>query len=503
MTKFYKKNDDLLRNKLTQHEFAPVPGAWDNMSKLLSQQQIVPKRLGGLWWSVPIVAATVLLGIIGFGTHLNSNEASNEHQKPLAAQIPNSPSLTNSNKNAIGTTTVITTEEDVKLLATTTTTTKESIAVEDTKTSATKNKFNTPVVNKTTTTTTTKKQPKRSTFNNKATVGSNNNAGKAPAPDEQPNSSTTTTAGTSTNTSKDASNLANAIQASKAASSDSKIKVFTRIVNPTIYQYSTTTLQPIQTKRKAMQTPQNTIGNFGIGEELNHKKSPIKIGVFGGVSTKMYGQTKAFSVMPYAGVTASYKVARRHGLQVGIQYKCMGYLPTARENDNNAVLNYTQGNNTSTAHSMNRIDILEIPLIYEFYPHHQFNVHMGVKGAWLFNKETTSPKINNMPNEELGLANFDIGMLLGMEFFLNKNWSIGVQYSLGFINLTQQAKTKHEMAATEDNNTGINSYEKIQSLSSSGELIVPVSTDANHQEMIRLPNSLHNNDIQIRLKYTF
>jgi deoxyadenosine/deoxycytidine kinase len=58
MTDFYKNNDDQIRDKLTEHEFSQVSGAWDNMSKLLDQQHTVPKALvvggGRCLWLLPL-----------------------------------------------------------------------------------------------------------------------------------------------------------------------------------------------------------------------------------------------------------------------------------------------------------------------------------------------------------------------------------------------------------------------------------------------------------------
>ncbi len=479
MTDFHKKNDDLLRDKLTQYEFAQVDGAWENMSKLLNQQQAVPKRIGGFWWLVPIVAAAVLIGIIGIGIQLNPKQTNVvEQTAPIAQQVDKTSTQTAS-KPLTTQTTATAKQPDknpvIAALANAPRPTAEPLAQQQTK------------------------------QNN---IGTANNSQEKVVQTSSPKASDQE--GNAKTTDKENVALANVIKANSPTTSVATNDVSTntkRRVKTTrteiIHQYSVTPLRAIQAKKDALKKqPHNTIGDFGIGDELNKKKCPVKIGVFGGASAKMYGQTQEFSVMPYAGVTATYKVAARHGVQVGLQYKSMGRLPSINKNDESKTLAYTNGTKTATSHSMNRIDMLEIPLVYQFYPHRRYNVHAGIKGAWLFNTETSSPAMQ-LTNEKMGIANFDVGMLLGMEFLLNKNWSLGVQYSFGFINLTRHAQLMHQAAIDNDQSQGINTYDKVQALSSPGEIIVPVSSDANHQEMIRLPNSLHNNDIQILLKYTF
>lgn len=483
MTNFYKNSDDLLRDKLTQHEFAQVPGAWDSMSQLLDQQPVVAKRAGGWWWSIPIVAVVTLSGVIGLGVYWNQASTTIAENQPVVASpvssVSSQSTITQKPKSVAATTTITPKEVIVTEKAATPVATAPAIAqpskVKTTKTAAKP----ATVVNAVTTTTVEK--------TNAPAIEATASANKQAAPEDA----------------SDNVAVVNAVNNSSPNINNNQRKHRVKTTRTIVrYQYSMTPLRALQEKRKKALQQQTNINNFGIGDDLNKPSSPIKVGVYGGVSAKHYGATKDFSVMPYGGVDASYKFAPRHGVQVGLQYKSMGQLPTAA-NQETSMLQYQSGNTFSQAHSINRVDMLEIPLVYQFYPHRNYNIHAGIKGSWLFNTETTSDFLNQLSNEELGIANFDVGILLGMEYCFNKHWSVGLQYSLGFLNLTQQAENMHHSGIQSDQAMGVNTQEKVESLTRTGELMVPVISDGENQQILRLPQKLHNNDIQVRLKYTF
>ena len=494
MTDFYKHNDNLLRDKLTQHEFAPDSAAWDKMATLLDQKQVVPQRAAGWWWSIPLVAAAALTGVISLGVYLNAEQPMQNQQGLLLSSEQRSNSA----------------QEQELVHNTTNNTVNNSTVVQNTKQAVA------PIAPIAQKATQKQKQAEAPTVvkvtEKKAATAKKSTASIAKVDASSPKEPTTTASTSTTANQKDNTAtaaetqenvaLANLIEENKTAGTTAVSKKYPIKKTRTIvrHQYSITPLRALQQQRKALQQP-NTIGTFGIGDEVTKKTSPVKIGVYGGASTKIYGKTNEVSVMPFGGVSASYKVAPRHGLQAGLQYKSMGRLPNST-NLNDAYI-FAGSNNSSQSHNMIRIDMLELPLVYQFYLHHQFNIHAGIKGAWLFNTEASNPEINNMTNDEMGLANFDVGVLVGMEYCFNKHWSLGLQYSLGLINLTQKAEDMHNAGVQKDIDNGVNTTEKLESLSSTGELLVPVRQQNNQQMLLRLPSKLHNNDVQLSLKYTF
>jgi hypothetical protein len=475
MTDFYKNNDNLLRDKLTQHEFAQTPNAWENMSALLDQHPVVAKRAAGYWWSVPFVTAAALAGVIGLGMHFTPNQTqAMTTNSAIAQQIPTESVLPEAPKVSKQFTALATPIQESKQLE------QPLVEVKQNKVAAT------AIVSKKTTVK-KKATPKQTLL----TVGSSTKNQKNPAILSVVNVSAPT------NKTQEVENTAitTALTKNKKAQNTKRRVKTTR--TEIIYQYSTTPLRALQEKRKLMEK-QKTIGNFGIGDELNIKKSPLKASIFGGASAKVYGSTKDFSVMPFAGVSASYRIAKHHGIQTGVQYKSMGNVTQ------NSSLQLDAGTGTySNTATIKRIDLLEIPLVYQFHPHPKYNIQTGVKGAWLMNTETTNPELNNLSNAEMGISDFDFSLLLGMEYCFNDHWAIGVQYSLGLINLTKGASDIHQEEIEATMNAGNDPQYNIQSLDNNGELVIPVSTENVQNQSIKVPNQLRNNDVQLLLKYTF
>ncbi|CAA6829354.1 MAG: Unknown protein [uncultured Aureispira sp.] len=477
MTDFYKKNDNLLRDKLTQHEFEQTPNAWENMSALLDQHPVVAKRAVGYWWSVPFVTAAALAGVIGLGMYFTPNQRqaalSNgvlAEQTATEAVLPQAPKVS---KQLAALSTPIAelkeplvaekqTKAAVTTIAARTTTVKKKAAAKQTR--LTEGGSN-----------------KNSTNPAMRSVG---HAAPVPTPIANTKEVKNTTVAT-------ASSQNNNVQGTKRRVKTTRTEI--------IYQYSTTPLRALQKKRQLMEK-QNTIGSFGIGDGdlLNTKKSPLKASVFGGASAKVYGSTKDFSVMPFAGASASYRIAKHHGIQTGVQYKSIGNLTqnSAAQADPGTTLNSSTG-------TIKRIDFLEVPLVYQFHPHPKYNLQTGVKGAWLMHTETSNPELNNLSNAEMGISDFDFSLLLGMEYYFNDNWSVGVQYSLGLVNLTQASSDLHEEEVQATRDAGVDPLYNIQSLDNNGELIVPVNRESTSNQSIKVPNQLHNNDVQLLLKYTF
>lgn len=465
MTDFYKKNDNLLRDKLTQHEFAPSSNAWENMSALLDQHPVVPKRAIGYWWSVPFVTAAALAGVIGLGMHFlpNATTTSNDsfaEQTAKESTVPRAskqfPELTSP---AFAVKPTLAEEKQTKVVTRQAKVERKTTSKQALPTTVSSSKKTTAIKGSTTNVPTLNSQAKE--LKNASPVKSE----------------------------------AKGVETKGVETKEIKRKVKTTRTE-IIYQYSTTPLRALQEKRKLMEK-QNTIGNFGIGDELNTKKSPLKASVFGGASAKVYGSTKDFSVMPFAGASVSYRIAKHHGIQTGVQYKSIGNLTQ------NSKGQMDSGMNPNSELSIKRIDLLEIPLVYQFHPHPKYNIQAGVKGAWLMNTETSDPAFNNLSNAEMGISDFDFSLLLGMEYCLNEHWAIGIQYSLGLINLTKKASSLHEEEVQTTRDAGYDPQYNISSLNKYGELIVPIHSENTQNQSVKVPNQLHNNDVQLLLKYTF
>ena len=482
MSDFYKMNDNELRDKLTNHEFAKMPGAWEQMEKMLQAEPATAIKSGTLyWWSLPLAAAAMFSGIITVGIYLDNNKnnavVEDFHNKVNEANqtlvIGDKGSLADKNesvaalafpkKDHISTKTIPEIKGKAKQATATSTKTVNKKVLSASAPKTTRKKT---VVTQKVTSTATTEQPPVTINENSARLAAVNTATEEALP--------TTNEGTTR----------------------FPVKKTRTIVR---YQYSSTPLKALMKRKNGLKTTNSKISAFGISNDNYKNKSPLKVDAYAGISTKILGSTQKVSVMPTGGVSVGYKITPKHAIQTGIQYKPIGLNGIGdASKEELGYRAYNDGNAVTKAYSIDRLDMLELPLTYEYTPHPKFSVQAGVKGSWIFNKEASNhPALSKMKNNDLGIVNFDIGMLLGIEVFLHKNLSIGLQYSMGFMNLMQDANNRHE----EMKANNIAHRERAEHLTDNGECLVPIQSATD--EMIRLPKDLRNNDVQLLVKYSF
>ncbi|MCP4442255.1 MAG: PorT family protein [Aureispira sp.] len=448
MNHLYNNNDDKLRSKLTEHEFNIMPGAWDDMANRLDHYDFQPKA-GGWWWSFPIIGVSLLVGSLAIGNYWKKDtlvQAEKPFLTPVVAQQQATPKMTHPIA-AIS----------VKNLD------AFKVAENQNTVSPFEEKAEQPVK---------KKTVKKSTVakvQNPTVLAAN----PIISPEETKENKKT---------------------------AEANVKRTKTIIKR---QYSITPLKKLAERPSMVRTKKTPIvGSFGIGDQEANNVSRWKFSVNAGVNTKVYGQTQKLSVSPYGGVSVGYRAGAHHGIQLGLQYKNIGKIN--KENPTTAV-NSQLAAVPVVGYGIRRIDMLEVPLVYQCYPHPRMNVFAGVKGAWLFNVETASPEINALTNKEKGIENFDVSLLVGAEFNVTRHIAIGLQYSLGFVNLTAPAETT--VLEYNSQYLGTTPAEMDQSvLRDAGEMLVPTSVksqDNGYQPMLKLPKKLHNTDLQLQLKYTF
>jgi hypothetical protein len=461
MNKFYNNNDDFLRRKLVEHEFDALPQAWEQMSVLLDSQPVVTKRSAGYyWWGIPITAALIIGAASGI--YYNSD-----------------------------------TEKKVSIPATAATETTQPIAAtQQTKTAATatlRPAHSVPSVNFKSAT--ANKQAKQETAR-QAAITDNLRLRKQvamrtaiPANGTSTQEDAATTAAvpsdvvfptptTEASPQQNLSLITQPVTTPRILSEEQKRRV-KKIRTEIIYQYSTTPLQALQKKR------QQTLGTFGIKEEVDFKKSPIKFGVTVGASAQVPAiNREQLTVRPVVGAHASMKLAKRHQLQIGAQYK-------------NLAVDIDEASNTAYNNqdliTVERLDggmhLLEMPIVYKVSPNLKYNLQAGIKPAVVVGANAEGSK-RMLRAGDLGLSSLDFGVLLGAEYNFNEHWSLGLQYTLGLVNLAQEASTQHA------NYTSMSPTAEADDNS----LIKAPNNDTHY---IRVPNQLRNSDVQLLLKYNF
>lgn len=453
MSDFYENTDNQFRNKLGNHEFNHMPEAWSQMEKLLDAQAAATVTKGGvsfLAWAIPSAAAAVLVGIIGVGAYWQqpTNITTVAQQEPTTVERSfEYQTSTQTNKTAA--------------IATPTHTYNLPPVANQNNTAITSN---TAPIAKAIAANKKKEETATITRNNAATVKTTTVVPSILAATATP---------------------AEVAQQTNTATKDYPVKKTTHI---TRYQYSSTTFKAAAQKRTPIQhgIHSGTLPTFGITDEQRTFRPKFKASVHAGVNAKVLkGSVNKLSLQPTVGLSLQCRLTPKSAIQTGLQYKAIAL------GKRNATQETTSGE--MSMHALSRVDMLEMPLVYQYYPHHKVNLQAGVKGTWLFNKELSNKNVQ-FTNQEIGLATFDVGALIGIEVLVSKQLSIGLQYSIGLASLTQTAEAKH---ITIEPNSSASDYPDDEHT-----LQVPVVADQQDQ-LVTLPKNMRNNDLQLLLKYTF
>lgn len=454
MNHLYNNNDDKFRSKLTEHEFNIIPSAWDDMANRLDQHDFHPKT-SGWWWSFPIIGISLLVGSLSISSYWQK-EASVQAAEPFLIPPKTKESAIAQIKHPMATIPVAKT-----IIATKTN--QELVNPFEEKTTQ-------PVVQKKKTikkTVKAKKEAKAVEIKEPIIVNES---------------------------------------AEKEELIDANVKRTKTIIK---HQYSITPLKKLTKEASVVRTKKTPIvGSFGIGDQAANQVSRWKFSMHAGLNTKVYGQTQELSLSPYGGVAVGYRAGAHHGIQLGLQYKNMGRI---KQNNPTTAVNSSLAKIPVVSYGIQRIDMLEMPLVYQCYPHPRINIFAGIKGAWLFNVETANPEINALTNKQKGIETFDVGVLAGAEFNITKHIAVGLQYSLGLINLTAPAEQQVTSEFDSQFSSPSRTPEADQGvLYQAGEVLVPAdaknqdsSNGGGYHPMLKLPKKLHNTDLQVHLKYTF
>ncbi len=500
MNKFYNNEDDFLRHKLTSHEFDALPQAWEQMSALLDSQPAVARRSAGYyWWGLSIAA--LLFGATSGIYYYNSKNIPANSSQPTTTITANTPMAS---INQSGNRYNHKNQQSVIASAEQTTNAAASIHTEAASTIAPAIQQQQQQANNTITASsthhTTSTASSNSTLiakNNNGNSNSNNFATTSPNPTVSTANTHTnveTTTATNTNNEQEIPLVANAATTTPKVLTEEQQRRIKKTRTEIIYQYSTTPLKALQERRK------QAIGTFGIKEEVDFKKSPIKFGVTVGASTQLPAiSPQKVAFRPTVGAQVSGQFAKRHHIQVGAQYKNLA-VDTDAPAENSS---YSGDNNQSQhqAHQIRGINLIEFPVVYKVHPHPKYNLQAGVKPAIVLGVNSEAKKSVDLRQANLGLSSWDLGVLLGAEYSLNKNWSIGIQYTLGLFNMAQNAQPLHDQQQAANNLSS--DPMPAQAIHKDNELLVPVGNTPSTSHYIRIPKQIKNSDLQLLLKYNF
>lgn len=496
MNKFYNNEDDFLRHQLTNHEFDALPQAWEQMSALLDSQPVVARRSAGYyWWGLSIAA--LLFGTTSGIYYYNSKKLPSTISQPATAIATSTPmALTNqsstSHRNNNQPSIIATPEQTTNATPTTTVATTPIAPV------ARQQPLNNSIATANTPNT-------NSTSSNNPTVianhgeANNTNSFATTSPSPIGNTANANTTGVATtalnpNEEQTISLTSNSPVTTPKVLTEEQQRRIKKTRTEIIYQYSTTPLKTLQEKRR------QAVGTFGIKEEVDFKKSPIKFGVTVGASTQLPAiSPQKVAFRPVLGAQVSGQFAKRHHIQVGAQYKNLA-VDTDAQIENNT---YSGDNSQSQhqSHQIRGINLIEFPVVYKVHPHPKYNLQAGVKPAIVLGVNSDAKKSVDLRQANLGLSSWDLGVLLGAEYSLNKNWSIGIQYTLGLFNMAQNAQPLHDQQQVVNNLSS--DPLPTQSINKTNELLVPIGNAQGTAHYIRVPKQIKNSDLQLLLKYNF
>lgn len=486
MNKFYNNEDDFLRDKLVEHEFDVLPQAWEQMSALLDSQPVVAKRSAGYyWWGLSIAAL-----IIGAASSVYYYNGKKTPTTPPTAVATTPVPMALQTKA-----TVSKSKSTLKNQPKPSTLSSESSATTPSENNfaAAKSNYNNPVVNLSiANTTTTSSSTTNNSKNSEPTVAANSTPANEVAPTAQAPAVTGASEGNG-NIERKISINTTPITTPKILSEGQQPRVMKRRTE-IIYQYSTTPLRALQEKRA------QELGTFGIQEEVDFKKSPIQFGVVVGASAQMPAISPSkVAFRPLLGAQVSAKLAKHHHIQLGAQYKNLAVdaAPTIVNNT------YTgdQSQHQHSSHQINGLHLVEFPVVYKLQPHPKYNLQAGVKPTLLVGMDSDARQHVNMKEANTGLSSWDLGVLLGAEYTLNEHWSIGIQYTMGLMNMAQQSQVLH--TEYQENNSLSSDPLPAQAISKEQELLVPVGGDQGASHYLRVPDQIRNSDLQLLLKYNF
>ena len=548
MANFFRNSENELKNRIVNHEFDLKPGAWNKMSKLLDKQSASFLSSSNLLWMVPSITAVILSSIIIYG-YQSKTEPQNPIKTPIAEVLStqesqlkhdsNNPHLENqqslsgeslvsgsvsdlNNSEASGTYDLPKNEVFVpkKSTLSSTESTKNSNQVKIESYTQEDNGLYGSDLSELRTNSANSDNNDWLNFDN--SHAENNN---------QPVSNDINTSNITNNTDSEISgntiienndyqnlkeniisveqeNLASIFSTNATFNSTTSTNVATENVNSSnttlgtkdikTFQYETSDIKSLsinEDKSTALKTE-------SLPFSINKKKLRLPIQFISsiGFSTKALGGFDRLSFSPNASLAVSKRLHRMHSIELGIAYNAISNFADQANNSELNQMSYYQLTDTYNSYSLKRVDMLELPLRYNFHLNKHLAFNAGLKYTYLINVESVN---SNFSADRIGLDRHDLGLMMGVEVSINKHWSILLNYNYGLFNLSQSATDRFNDINITDQLAGVDLVKKHSLLLGNNEIYNHVETQNNTHSLIRLPENLRNSDLNISIRYKF
>jgi outer membrane receptor protein involved in Fe transport len=207
-----------------------------------------------------------------------------------------------------------------------------------------------------------------------------------------------------------------------------------------------------------------------------------------------------------AGAEFSYRLKGNHGLSVGAQYKNLDQKQSlfqgAKVREDYALLMafhpiyVTNSKLNRVYYHLSRIDMLETFAQYQYQIHPNWQLSAGLRVGILLQSLTNDPNKKSYSLSQQGLAPLDFGLTWGVDWKINRHWSLGLQYGQGLRNLSKRAEDKTSAVTTFENTDLVLPNDP-------ANINVLVEQGNDYQNFVRIPVGLRNTDLQLLLKFRF
>lgn len=244
------------------------------------------------------------------------------------------------------------------------------------------------------------------------------------------------------------------------------------------------------------------------------KSSPLRFGLQAGVSAGYFQHRRAYTASPLLGISANYDLDARQALSLTLQHKSIRnmqgaiwqpFSPQATAHLQAYPVFDNSSKKVKFYHEFAAIDMIEMPLRYEYRVLEQLRIGAGLRLGYLYNVRL--PKGNELvaSQSDIGIKNIDLGLTWSVQWAINEHIHLDLQAGLGLRNLspTATAAPDQDMQAASKPfaEGGQHSEQAVQEERQSLDILI--HEDEIKQDYLRMPTQLRNSDVQLSLRYIF
>lgn len=287
--------------------------------------------------------------------------------------------------------------------------------------------------------------------------------------------------------------------------------------SPAAPVYTLATLEPqvlsTQGGDENVVLPEDAAPAIALGGDNTALNSPLQINLAVGLSQKLMATSMRSSTTLVLGAGITYAPSAKHKIIVGAQFKQIltdggVFAPSTTPSilSENPARELTTGSMVvdngykANVHHLKRVNMLEIPILYQYQPHRRHGVQAGVKLAAVTHIETRQEtpfaqplSTSQVDKKDIGIEQFSLSATLGYEYKFNRNCALELQYSLGMVNMMYNAQQKYKP------------YTSFwgQDAQAGNIMLLLADSPTEGATLVEAPERLFNSDLQLSLKYSF